>query len=71
MSGTTANGLQSPVAAMPQEDRTPQRVKATSDRKSGAVPQEKSLSTFFVVGIAINLLMGLALGVWAYKEWRS
>lgn len=71
MSDVAVTGLPSPVAAGPVEDGPSAPTGATSDRQSGAPPQQKSLSMFFVVGIAINLLMGVVVGVWAYREWRS
>lgn len=67
----TANELPLPVAAGSVQDRPPEGTAVTSDRKSGAAPKQRPLSMFFVVGIAINLLMGVILGLWAYREWRS
>jgi len=39
-------------------------------RKSILVDEPKGLSAFFILGIAINIIMAVTFGWWFSKEWR-
>lgn len=32
--------------------------------------EKHKLSTFFLIGVIINIVMMFVVGVWAYREWR-
>lgn len=65
-----AAGPIAPETAITQE--APVLARPIPERKSIAVPdsEKKKLTSFFLIGILINLLLLLVVGIWAYREWR-
>lgn len=63
-STTEAVGTRSPVLVHPGMDQ------ASAVAEPLGEPEHRSLTTFFAIGIAINLLMLVVLSVWAYRQLR-
>lgn len=34
-------------------------------------PEKQKLSAFFLIGMVINIVMILVVGIWAYREWQK
>jgi len=50
--------------------QTTSKEKDTPTRKEIIVDESRGLSAFFILGIAINIIMAVTFGWWFSKEWR-
>lgn len=72
-SSTVSNTISNDIThkhKTPNSNRTVSITQNHTDRKEILVEDSRGLSSFFILGIIINIIMAVTFGWWFSKEWR-
>jgi hypothetical protein len=67
---STTSNTRDGNAISPNTEQNPPLTQNKSIRKKSLIDKSRDLSAFFILGIAINIIMAVTFAWWFSREWR-